>query len=108
MPTVVHNPKAVEDIRNHALYLVDEASEETAIRFLDAIDQTLSELSTMPLMGRFLDLENEELMHIHVWRVNGFKNWLIFYRPIENGIELVRLLHGAQDIQGLFKIKDWG
>lgn len=28
--------------------------------------------------------------------------YILFYRPIEGGIELVRVLHGARDIESLF------
>jgi hypothetical protein len=37
-----------------------------------------------------------------MWPIPKFENWLIFYRPIENGIEIIRLLPGARDIQSLF------
>jgi toxin ParE1/3/4 len=33
-----------------------------------------------------------------VWRIDGFPNHVIFCRPIEHGIEIVRVLHGARDI----------
>jgi toxin ParE1/3/4 len=29
-------------------------------------------------------------------------NYVVFYRPIENGIEVVRVLHGRRDIAALF------
>lgn len=29
-------------------------------------------------------------------------NYLILYRPIEDGIEIVRIVHGARDIEALF------
>jgi toxin ParE1/3/4 len=31
------------------------------------------------------------------------KNYVIFYRPLEDGIEIVRVLHGAQDLPPLFE-----
>ncbi len=31
------------------------------------------------------------------------KNNLIFYRPIDQGIEIVRILHGLQDIETIFQ-----
>jgi len=31
--------------------------------------------------------------------VRGFRNYLIFYQPVEGGIEAIRLFHGAQDIE---------
>jgi toxin ParE1/3/4 len=34
--------------------------------------------------------------------VKGFPNYLVFYRPILRGIEVVRVLHGARDIAAQF------
>jgi hypothetical protein len=39
---------------------------------------------------------------IRVWPANGFRNPLIFYRPMNEGVEIVRVLHGARDIESLF------
>jgi len=30
-------------------------------------------------------------------------NYLLFYRPTQNGVELIRVLHGARDLRRLFK-----
>ena len=30
-------------------------------------------------------------------------NYIVFYRPIENGVEIVRVLHGNRDIETLFE-----
>ncbi len=37
------------------------------------------------------------------WRIRGFENFSIFYFPIEDGIEVVRVLHGAREIERLFE-----
>jgi len=29
-------------------------------------------------------------------------SYVIFYRPMENGVEIVRVLHGARDLPPLF------
>lgn len=31
-----------------------------------------------------------------------YKNYLIFYFPLENGIEIYRVIHGARDIDEMF------
>ena len=33
--------------------------------------------------------------------VSRFRKYLVFYRSIDDGIEILRILHGARDIQGL-------
>jgi toxin ParE1/3/4 len=37
-----------------------------------------------------------------MWRVAGFPNHLIFYRPVESGVEVIRVLHAKRDIEALF------
>lgn len=36
-------------------------------------------------------------------RVENFGDYLIFYRPVDRGIEVVRVIHGARDIEALFE-----
>jgi toxin ParE1/3/4 len=50
----------------------------------------------MPGIGR----QREDLAP----RLRGFPfgNYVIFYRPMENGVEIVRVLHGARDLPPLF------
>lgn len=31
------------------------------------------------------------------WRIKGFVNHLIFYMPFQDGVSIVRVLHGAMD-----------
>jgi toxin ParE1/3/4 len=35
--------------------------------------------------------------------IRGFGKYLIFYLPLEDGIEIVRVLHGPRDVQSLFE-----
>lgn len=42
------------------------------------------------------------------WPIPGFRNYLIFYRPMENGVEIVRVLHGARDIAAALEEDDAG
>ena len=37
-----------------------------------------------------------------MWRVKDFPKHLVFNRPIKDGVEIIRVLHGARDIAGLF------
>ena len=45
----------------------------------------------------------EKLADLRAWQVRGFENYVIFYRPIEHGIEIVRVLHAARDIAAIFE-----
>jgi toxin ParE1/3/4 len=68
-------------------------------RFLAAAEAAMRRLSEMPFLAGTYESENPLLADIRVWPIPGFENYLIFYRPIENGIGLVRVLYGGRDIE---------
>jgi toxin ParE1/3/4 len=91
-------PAADHDLDGHADYLARQASLETALRFYDAAAATFESLTRMPAMGERRESANPRLAGLRVWRIDGFPNHLIFYRLVAGGIEIVRVLHGARDI----------
>jgi toxin ParE1/3/4 len=102
-PRVRVLPAADQDIDGQAGYLMQEAGLETALRFYDATAVTFENLARMPGMGEQRETANPRLAGLRVWRIEGFPNQLIFYRPIEGGIEIIRVLHGARDIDAVLE-----
>jgi toxin ParE1/3/4 len=100
-PRVSVLPAADRDIDVQAEYLMREASLETALRFYDATAATFDKLARMPGMGERRESSNPRLAGLRVWRIDGFPNHLLFYRPIEGGIEIIRVLHGARDVDAV-------
>ena len=94
-------PAADRDIDGQAEYLMREASLETALRFYDATAATFDKLARMPGMGERRESSNPRLAGLRVWRIDGFPDHLLFYRPVEGGIEIIRVLHGARDIDAV-------
>jgi toxin ParE1/3/4 len=43
------------------------------------------------------------LADLRVWRIEGFEKHLIFYRQTPDGIDVVRILHGARDIDSVLE-----
>ena len=56
----------------------------------------------MPGMGRLREFDRPDLADIRSWPVGGFEDYLIFYRPVPTGIDVLRVVHGARDIAALF------
>ena len=52
----------------------------------------------MPGIGERREPSNPQLAGLRVWRVEGSENHLVFYRTNDGGIDIVRVLHGARDI----------
>jgi len=49
-------------------------------------------------MGGFYPTKNRRLIGLRVLRVQGFPNHLAFYLERHNSIEIVRVVHGARDL----------
>ena len=92
-------PQARTDLIDQATYLAEKASPRVSQRFLTAAKETADSLAAMPTKGRRWTSSRIELKEeIRVWKVQGFPKILIFYRIDPDGISIIRLLHGAQDL----------
>ena len=98
MSEAIKKPGALRDLRGHALYLEEHADLTTAERFLSAAESAFSDLAAMPGMGKRRETGNPAFAELRQWPIRGFENYLIFYQPTEGGIVVVRVLHGARDI----------
>jgi toxin ParE1/3/4 len=57
----------------------------------------------MPLLGGLWEGRNPAFAEMRTWPIRRFKNYIIYYRPIPTGIEVIRVLHGAQDVERIFE-----
>lgn len=52
-------------------------------------------------MGSPIECDDPALVGLRYFRIREFPNHVIYYRPIPKGIEVFRVLHGAQDADRL-------
>ncbi len=72
-------------------------SPDNADRFLYRIYQICQEeLASNPRLGRTRDELTQGLRSL------VFEGYVIFYHPVPNGVEIVRVLHGMRDIESIF------
>lgn len=65
---------------------------DAAEHLLHQFDAKLETLASHPLLGRSAEELAPKL------RIFPVGNYLIFYRPVSDGIQLIRVLHGAREI----------
>ena len=97
MPSVKKTPQAKRDLLEHVLYLA-EINPDLADRFIDASEMAFEKLAQMPLKGKPQSFQSPKLKDVRRWFIPGFDKYLVFYRPLKGGIELLRVLHGMQDV----------
>lgn len=71
-------------------------------QFLDACVSTFQSLARNPHMGRHGAFRHPNLQGARVWRVQGFDKHLIFYRPLNDGVEVLHVVHSSRNLEKLF------
>ncbi len=74
-----------------------EFNQNSADKFMRRLAKKFQLLADNPKLGRSHD---EILLDL---RSFPYKNYTIFYLPIENGVEIYRVLHGARNVEDLFE-----
>ena len=100
-PSVSRKPEVRRDLVDYAEH-ISRDSLDAALRFLDAAEHTFKFLAANREVGQLCRFPQPELVHLRVWPIEGFGNYLVFYQPTDNGVEVWRVLHGAGDIEALF------
>lgn len=96
MSIVVKRPRAELDLLDIWDYIADDSFDQ-ADEFLDRIEGKLQNLARNPGLGR----RREELLP----GLQSFPigNYVVFYRGIADGIDVIRVLHGSRDIEEIFR-----
>ena len=78
---------------------------EAALRLYAAANRAYDQVLEMPELGAARDFGLKRLEGLRMWPIPDFPNHLIFYRPTDAGVEIVRVLHAARDIPGILEGK---
>jgi toxin ParE1/3/4 len=87
--------QAEEDLIEIWIYIAQDNPGE-ADRVLDDIEDRFFALANNPLIGRLRPDIAPELRYFTVG------NYLILYRTLPDGVQIVRVIHGARDLPHLF------
>ena len=102
--SIVILPLARSDLYEIGLYL-SERNLAVSKRFNRAVDRTLEYLLDSPESGEKRNYSNPAYANMRIWQVDGFSNYLIFYRLNGEQLEVLRVLHGARDYETIFNEK---
>lgn len=95
MPRILKRPEAESDLDEIWWYIAQDNS-QNADKFLDHILDKIMGLAAFPKMG----LSRNDLMD--GLRCHPVGNYLIFYFPLTDGVDIVRVLHGRMEVERHF------
>lgn len=95
MGRVLRSAESDLDVYEISLF-ISRDNARAADRMIDKFDYALSLISDFPGMGEARDALKNGMRSYPVG------SYLLFYVPVEGGVELVRVVHGMRDLNALF------
>lgn len=89
-------PAAKQDLIDIAAFI---RNPEFSLTFLGRAEECFRKLAEMPRPAGKCDFVLGPLTGIRSLPVPGFRNYLIFYRIQGDQLEIIRVLHGARDLE---------
>jgi toxin ParE1/3/4 len=100
MKLVVKSP-VWDDLANIADY-IGRDNPGAADRFLSAVENCFALLRQNPGIGRRRSFSQPG---IRSWPVGNFRNYLVFYMPRADEVQILAVLHSARDVEEKMRLR---
>ena len=97
MKAVVPREQAIRDVDDAITYYLDEAAEQAALGFVDALEQAYSHIGRHPATGSPRYAHELNLPSLRSWPLTHFP-YLVFYIELPDRVDVWRVLHEQRDI----------
>jgi toxin ParE1/3/4 len=102
MVRLVKRPIIIQDLIAYASYIgVDNL--DASDRFLLAAEATFLQLTKTPKIGRISGFVNPKISQVRQVPIKGFKNYFVFYQIQAETVDVIRILHSAQNIENILE-----
>lgn len=95
MGQVVFSPAAERDFLDIAAY-ISQDKPDAALRWIQSVREKCTLLAEQPEMG-----EDRPGFGVRGCRSYTVGSYVVFYRPIADGIQVARVVHGSRDLTNL-------
>jgi toxin ParE1/3/4 len=95
---LIRSPESHDDVVAVIQYYLAQHTPATATRFAMAVEATLELLALFPESGPAWESADPAMQGVRFQNVRGFPNYLIFYRMIEQGLYVMRIVDGRRDL----------
>ncbi|MEN8258827.1 MAG: type II toxin-antitoxin system RelE/ParE family toxin [Thermodesulfobacteriota bacterium] len=93
MSSILITPAAENDLINIWLYIAED-NEGAANRLYEAAQSTFELIISSPKMGTLYRAKRVRLQGLRFFPIQRFQNYMVYYKEITDGIEIIRVLHG--------------
>ncbi|MBD2837038.1 type II toxin-antitoxin system RelE/ParE family toxin [Pseudomonas sp. JM0905a] len=102
---IIPRTRANQDIDDAIGYYLNEATEQAALGFIDALERAYKHISRHPESGSSRYAHELDLPGLRSWTLKRYP-YLVFYIEREDRIDVWRVLHGMRDIPAWMQDSD--
>ena len=99
---IVLTDTAVSDILEQAAWYEEKSGLRLARRWEEAVTSVLLRIVTSPVAGAPCAFKAPDLLGVRRTPVPRFPKHLVFYRFRNDELTVLRIVHGARDLESLF------
>lgn len=99
---VVRSPIVDRDLEEISDFIAAD-NPRAATRFLKAVEATFERLADMPGLGARWEEFKTPFPDLCYWPMPRYRNYVIFYRPLPDGVQIVRVVHGGRILKHIFR-----
>ena len=92
---------AASDILEQADWYEEQSDRNLSRRWQTAVTRTISLLMRSPLLGQLCHFGDRDLAELRRIPIAGFPKHLLFYKFANEELLIVRIIHGARDLNDL-------
>jgi len=97
---IIKKQSAWRDIEVIVDYIARE-NPAAAQQFIQTLQRHFELLAQFPMHGVVFHSRHPQLQHIRKAVLPAFRHYMLLYRPAADGIEIIRVLHTARNIQAI-------
>ncbi|MGB8915644.1 MAG: type II toxin-antitoxin system RelE/ParE family toxin [Candidatus Sulfotelmatobacter sp.] len=99
---LVFSDAAIADILEQADWYAAQAGRSLARRWEQAVKSAILQATRRPATGALCLFRSKALRDVRRTNITGFPKHLIFYRFDDDEVFVLRVVHGARDLERLF------
>ena len=99
MAGIIITPAAENDLADIWLFIAKD-NPQAADRVFESAQMIFDSLLEQPKIGKIFESKRKKLKGIHFFPIVKYPKYIVYYREIRNGIEVVRVLHSRMLREG--------
>jgi toxin ParE1/3/4 len=102
-PRIVKWPRVAGDLIGHFAYIAQDKFEPAERRLIVA-EESFERIGRVPSIGTAWKSKRPQLRGIRFYPMPApYRSYVIFYRQITDGVEIMAVLHGARDLKNALR-----